>query len=356
MKTTHQIYNKNSKDLKEIPNETIDLIVTSPPYPMIEMWDEIFSELNKDIKKKLEEKKDKEAFDLMHQELNKTWKKTNRVLKPGGIICINIGDATRKINNFRLYSNHSEIIKQMEKLGFETLTDIIWRKPGNKPNKFMGSGMLPPNAYPTLEHEYILVFRKKGKRNFILEQEKKLRYKSSYFWEERNLWFSDIWTDLIGINQKMINNKSRNRSAAFPFELSYRLINMFSIQQDTVLDPFWGTGTTTLSAIASNRNSIGYEIDETLIKIFNNNIKEIKKITYEKNQQRLNNHLSFLKQKNKSLKHNALNYDFKVTTSQEKNILFYDVKNISEEKKYYYVATHEKHNHQIQKDITDFVF
>jgi len=166
MKTTHQIYNKNSSEIKEIQDNSVNLIVTSPPYPMIEMWDDIFSIINHKIKKKLEEKKDLEAFNLMHQELNKTWKESYRVLKPGGIACINIGDATRKINEFKLYSNHSEIIKQMKKNGFETLPDILWRKPSNKPNKFMGSGMLPPNAYPTLEHEYILIFRKNGKRNF----------------------------------------------------------------------------------------------------------------------------------------------------------------------------------------------
>lgn len=354
MKTTHQIYNKNSSKIKEIPDNTVNLIVTSPPYPMIEMWDEIFSRINNKIKDKLEQKKGIEAFNLMHEELNKTWRESYRILKTGGIACINIGDATRKINEFKLYSNHSEIIKQMEKIGFETLPDILWRKPSNKPNKFMGSGMLPPNAYPTLEHEYILVFRKKGKRNFS-EREKKIRYQSSYFWEERNKWFSDIWTDLKGTNQNMIDNETRQRSAAFPFELSYRLINMFSIQNDMILDPFWGTGTTTLAAIASCRNSIGVEIDKKLVENFKKTIKKIKKITFNKNQQRLNNHLSFLKQKDKIFKHKSVNYDFPVTTSQEKNILFYDVENISEEKKDFFVATHKKHLFQRQKEIKDFI-
>lgn len=353
MKTTHQIYNKNSSRMKEIPDECIDLIVTSPPYPMIEMWDNIFSKINEKIKLKLQQKKDKEAFHLMHQELNKTWKETYRVLKQGGIICINIGDATRKINNFKIYSNHSEIIKQIEKIGFETLPEILWRKPGNKPNKFMGSGMLPPNAYPSLEHEYILIFRKKGKR--VFNKKKKLRYQSSYFWEERNNWFSDVWTDLKGTAQNIRDSETRKRSAAFPFELSYRLINMFSIQQDVVLDPFWGTGTTTLSAVASYRNSFGYEIDKKLIENFKKSLKDIKKIAYDKNQQRLNKHLIFLKQKNKSLKHKSVNYGFPVTTSQEKDILFFDLENISEEKKDFFVATHKKHNFQMQKEIKDFM-
>jgi len=152
----------------------------------------------------------------------------------------------------------------------------------------------------------------------------------------------------------MIDNETRQRSAAFPFELSYRLINMFSIQNDMVLDPFWGTGTTTLAAIASCRNSIGVEIDEKLVENFKKTIKKIKKITFNKNQQRLNNHLSFLKQKNKDLKHNSVNYGFPVTTSQEKNILFYDVENIFEEKKDFFVATHKKHSFQRQKEIHDY--
>jgi len=89
---------------------------------------------------------------------------------------------------------------------------------------------------------------------------KKCRKESSYFWEERNVWFSDIWK-LKGVRQLLNDKNTRNRSAAFPFELAYRLINMHSIREDTVLDPFAGTGTTTLASIASSRNSVVYEID-----------------------------------------------------------------------------------------------
>jgi DNA modification methylase len=90
----------------------------------------------------------------MHKELDKVWKNIAGAVKEGGIVCINIGDAVRSINReFKLYSNHSRIISAFLNLGFNALPDILWRKQTNSPNKFMGSGMLPPGAYVTLEHE-----------------------------------------------------------------------------------------------------------------------------------------------------------------------------------------------------------
>lgn len=117
----------------------------------------------------------------MHQELDKIWSECYRVLKEGGIACINIGDATRTINNnFCLYTNHARIINYCLKIGFTNLPNIIWRKQTNAPNKFMGSGMLPAGAYVTLEHEWILIFRKGGKRQFKTEKDKVERRSSSF--------------------------------------------------------------------------------------------------------------------------------------------------------------------------------
>ena len=183
-------------------------------------------------------------------------------LKEGGIACINIGDATRTINNdFALYPNHARILSHMLKIGFSALPAIIWRKQTNAPNKFMGSGMFPPGAYVTLEHEYILILRKGSKMSFKTEAEKIKRRESAFFWEERNSWFSDVWMDLKGTSQKLNDKRIRFRSAAFPFELPYRLINMFSVKGGIVLDPFLGTGTTMLAAMSSARNSVGFELD-----------------------------------------------------------------------------------------------
>ena len=154
-----------------------------------------------------------------------------------------VTDATRTLDGeFKLYPNHSRIIQHFINNGFSNMPNIIWRKQTNAPNKFMGSGMLPAGAYVTLEHEWVLIFRKGLKRSFKSENEKLKRKQSSFFWEERNIWFSDMW-DLKGTRQNIAHKNSRERSAAYPFEIPFRLINMFSLKGDTILDPFLGTGT-----------------------------------------------------------------------------------------------------------------
>ena len=328
--TKHVIYFKNSSVMNDIDDESIDLVVTSPPYPMIEMWDDLFSTLNPKIKTKLEQNNGKAAHNLMLAELNKTWVEIARILRPGGVVCINIGDATRKIGtNFQIFSNHAKIINQFEALEFKILPEILWRKQSTKPNKFMGSGMLPPSAYVTQEHEYILIFRKGEPRNFNAKDE--FRYKSAYFWEERNIWFSDIWMDLKGINQKLDQDELRSRSAAFPFELAYRLINMYSIQGDTVLDPFLGTGTTSFAAMTSCRNSIGFEQDSNFISLINKRIENFDSFSNYYIKERIKNHQDFIEQrelKGKEIKYFSSEYDFKVITKQETEIVLNVIKKI----------------------------
>ncbi len=333
MKTTHQVYFKNSKSMKAVESNSVDLVVTSPPYPMIEMWDEIFSKQNSKIKSVLQKNQGNSAFELMNKELDKTWDEVNRVLKNSGIVCINIGDATRTINeNFALYTNHSRIIEYMHSLGFTSLPTIIWRKQTNAPNKFMGSGMLPPGAYVTLEHEYILIFRKGRKREFTNNLKKEHRRESAYFWEERNLWFSDIWMDIKGTTQKLEEKKTRKRSGAFPFELTYRLINMFSVKEDVVLDPFLGTGTTMSAAITAGRNSIGYEIDENLQTSISCIEKIIVPFSNEYIKNRLNKHSLFvherIKLKGKLMKYTNEKYGFPVVTNQERFLYFNELKTV----------------------------
>lgn len=329
--TTHKIICGDSRKMDALGDETVDLVVTSPPYPMISMWDELFSELNPDIAPTLEYNGEG-AFELMHIELDKTWKELLRVVKPGGIVCINIGDATRKIKDtFAIYPNHSRITMKMMDLGFEPLPEIIWHKQTNAPNKFMGSGMLPGGAYVTLEHEYILIFRKPGKREFTGEN-KTNRQISAYFWEERNEWFSDIW-DFKGKKQK-INSDARERSAAFPCELPKRLILMYSLLGDTVLDPFLGTGTTTKAAMIYGRNSLGYEISPEMIDSSKEDIVETAKTYTRANLFRLNSHEAFIKDRiehEKEIKHYNSVMDIPVMTAQEENITFYGIRTIDYE-------------------------
>ncbi len=167
MKTNHKIIFSNSKNMDDVPSESVDLIVTSPPYPMIQMWDEMFCKQNPSIEAALKKVEGSAAFEMMHKILDPVWNEVFRVLKYGGLACINIGDATRTINgNFALYPNHMRILKCLLRIGFTALPDILWRKQTNAPNKFMGSGMLPAGAYVTLEHEYILTVRKGPNREF----------------------------------------------------------------------------------------------------------------------------------------------------------------------------------------------
>lgn len=196
----------------------------------------------------------------------------------------------------------------------------------------MGSGMLPPNAYVTLEHEYILVFRN-GKDSRTFEPGSERRYSSAYFWEERNRWFSDVWMDIKGELQALEQSELRERSAAYPFEIPYRLINMYSVYGDTVLDPFWGTGTTSFAAMVAGRNSVGYELDEEFVQLFKQRVEDIPEYSREVVKQRLDDHKEFVEERlseGNDFKYQADNYDFPVTTKQEKPIQFYSVSDVRE--------------------------
>ena len=328
----HTIYFNAAQNMSQLSDNSIDLVVTSPPYRMIEMWDDIMGNQNPDIKKALEENNSRIAFELMHQELDQVWAECWRVLKDGSFLCINIGDATRTIDGeFALYNNNTRIIQSCEKLGFTNLPNILWKKTTNAPNKFMGSGMLPCGAYVTLEHEWILIFRKGGKRVYKKSPDKEARRDSSFFWEERNVWFSDIW-EIKGVKQTIDKAPSRERNASYPLALPYRLINMYSQKGDIVLDPFMGLGTTALAAILSERNSIGYEIDillKPLLKDVLNSIDIIKANSII--QDRYTRHLSFVNDRisqGKEVKYNNERIQCKVMTKQETDLTFHYIDSV----------------------------
>jgi len=253
------LINGDSSSLSEVESNSVHLVVTSPPYPMIEMWDEIFASF------------DATGFDSMHHHLKKTWEECYRTLVSGGICCINIGDATRRIDEeFRLYPNHVRVTEDCESVGFHSLPYILWKKPTNKPNAFLGSGFLPPNAYVTLDCEFILIFRKGNLRRFPPKDG--LRKESAYTKAQRDKWFSQIWDDIKGAKQGGISETQR-RTAAFPYEVPHRLVRMFSCVTDTVLDPFCGTGTTLKASKDLGRNAIGYELDKGLIPVIKENLQ-----------------------------------------------------------------------------------
>jgi site-specific DNA-methyltransferase (cytosine-N4-specific) len=249
--TNHHLIIGDSRRMLELADESVHLIVTSPPYPMIEIWDGLFAKMGC------------QNFNAMHVYLAQVWSESYRVLVDGGIACINIGDALRKVDDtFQLYPNHVKVIEHCEALGFTSLPYILWKKPTSRANAFLGSGFIPPNAYVTQDCEFILVFRKGQPRPFPPKD--LIRYASHYTISERNTWFTQIW-QLPGARQHI--QQVQRRVAAFPEEIAYRLIRMFSVIGDTVVDPFLGTGTTMKVAMENHRNSVGYEIDEKLIPI-----------------------------------------------------------------------------------------
>jgi DNA modification methylase len=282
--TQHRIIFGNSQQMSELGDGCVQLMVTSPPYPMIAMWDEQFKKADtkiSDLWRKLEadgkEETVRQIYDAMHGCLAKVWAETYRVLADGAIAAINIGDATRNVNGrFQLFPNHSRIIEVCEKIGFTALPYILWKKPTTKPKykgkgAFLGSGFLPPNAYVTLDCEFILLFRKGNLRKFPPHHAE--RYESRFTKAQRDEWFSQIW-EFKGTRQTA--GELERRTAAYPDEVAERLIRMFSVKGELVLDPFLGSGTTTKVAIANERNSIGYEADSKLLPTITAKIEKAK--------------------------------------------------------------------------------
>ena len=229
-----KVYYKSSEDMHEIKDGETSLIVTSPPYPMIKKWDYLFGA----------------DFNEIHKKLIPIWKECYRILCEGGIACINIGDATRSINKeFTCWPNYARIINYCMKIGFTPLIPIFWKKISNRPNAFLGSGFLPPNAYISQDCEYIMILRKGKLRKFPTKDPN--RIKSSYTKEERDKWFQQVW--------EIPGAKGAKQDSNFPEEIPNRLIRMFSVIEDLVVDPFSGTGTTGRIAEKLDRKFIGYE-------------------------------------------------------------------------------------------------
>ena len=329
METDHRVHVGDARDLP-LAADAVDLVVTSPPYPMIEMWDDAFAAMDPAIGEALDAGDGDRAYDLMHDLLDSAWAELERVVAPGGIVCVNVGDATRSIGDgFRQFPNHVTITAALRERGFRPLPDILWRKPVNSPTKFMGSGTLPPNAYATLEHEHLLLFRNGERRSFPPGDDD--RYESAFFWEERNEWFTDLW-ELTGTAQGL-DAGLRQRSGAYPLEVPFRLTCMFSTYGDTVLDPFWGTGTTTLAAMCAGRNSVGVERDADLAAAFADRVEDVPERSRTIAADRLDAHRQFVAERREAGDepgYDAEHYDFPVVTKQERRLRLYAVESVTE--------------------------
>jgi site-specific DNA-methyltransferase (adenine-specific) len=237
----NKIFCKSSENMEELPDNSVHLMITSPPYNVGKEYDENLS------------------FTEYRKFLKRVWKEVYRVLVPGGRCCINIANLGRK----PYIPLHAFIIEDMLEIGFLMRGEIIWNKASSaSPSTAWGSWLSPKN--PTLRdiHEYILVF---SKDTFKRENPKK---RESTITKEEFLEFTkSVWT-FPAVSAKKIGHP-----APFPEELPYRCIQLYTFKGEIVLDPFLGSGQTAIAAIKTGRYYVGYEINEEYVKLAEKRIK-----------------------------------------------------------------------------------
>lgn len=250
------IYNHDSSDMSMIPDDSVNLIITSPPYWTLKDYD-IQGQIGKGSS----------SYDYYINELNKVWKECVRVLAPDGKICINIMPflLTGKAARFERRETRlvlGDIEKFMDSTGCMFQFGLyIWDKRKIARFSSFGSYPYPPNIFSTYPYEWITVFSKEGKRKPV---SKEIKEKSKLTTEEWQKWaINSIW------EMQPAKAKAEGHPAPFPKELPTRLIKLYSFWGDTVLDPFAGTGTTLLAAQELGRKSIGFELNPEYIKLIN---------------------------------------------------------------------------------------
>jgi modification methylase len=246
--TFHRLINGDARNLSFLEDESVHLVVTSPPYWNLKRYNE-----NPDQLGHVQE------YEQFLAELEKVWRHVYRLLVPGGrLVCV-VGDvcvARRRYGRHLVFPLHADICVMCRRIGFGNLNPIVWHKIANASyevsngSKFLGKPY-EPNAIIKNDMEFILMQRKPGGYRQPTEGQ---REKSKIKKEEFDQWFQQIWT-IPGASTK-------HHPAPFPLELAARLVRMFSFTGDTVLDPFCGTGTTMIAALKTDRNSVGVEIDK----------------------------------------------------------------------------------------------
>lgn len=245
--TSHRLVNGDCRNLAFLQNESVHLVVTSPPYWNLKRYNEHPGQMGHI-----------QEYEVFLDELKKVWEHIFRVLVPGGrLVCV-VGDvcvARRDFGRHLVFPLHADISVICRKIGFDNLNPIIWHKIANASyevsngSKFLGKPY-EPNAIIKNDIEFILMQRKPGGYRKPSEDQ---RARSKIAKESFDVWFQQIW-NITGASTK-------EHPAPFPLELANRIVRMFSFVGDTVLDPFCGTGTTMIAAIRAGRNSIGVEID-----------------------------------------------------------------------------------------------
>jgi len=246
----------DSRKMIEVEDKSIDLIVTSPPYWHIKDYG-VPGQIGYG-----------QSLHEYLKDLYRVWKECYRVLKPGRRLCVNIGDQfARSIiyGRYKIIPLHAEFIAQCEEIGFDYMGAIIWQKKTTMNTtggaNVMGSYPYPPNGMIEIDYEFILIFKKPGKSDKVAQT---LKEKSKLSKEEWKEYFLGHW--YFGGARQI------EHEAMFPDELPKRLIKMFSFVDDTVLDPFLGSGTTVKVALNLGRNAVGYEINDKFISIMKEKI------------------------------------------------------------------------------------
>lgn len=256
MKTFHKIIIGDSRSMSEVPAESMHLVITSPPYWQLKDYGN----------------GNQIGFNDNYEEyinnLNLVWNECRRVLHPGCRLCINIGDQFARsvyYGRYKVIPIRTEIIKFCESIGFDYMGAVIWQKVTTCHTTggatVMGSFPYPRNGILKLDYEFILIFKKYGIPPKVSPE---IKEQSRLTQAEWNQYFTGHWN--------FSGEKQDKHLAMFPEELPRRLIKMFSFVGDSVLDPFLGSGTTSLAAKNLNRNSIGYEINEEFLPIIKERI------------------------------------------------------------------------------------
>ena len=241
----------DSRIMKEVGNEEVDLVITSPPYWHIKDYG-VPGQIGYG-----------QSLHEYLRDLYYVWRECFRVLRSGGRLCINVGDQfSRAIiyGRYKVIPIHAEIIAQCEDIGFDYMGSIIWQKKTTMNTtggaNIMGSFPYPPNGIVEIDYEFVLIFKKPGNFKKVRKEIKEASKLTKEEWKE---YFSGHW--------KFAGAKQIGHEAMFPDELPRRLIKMFSFVGDTILDPFVGSGTTIKVALELNRNAIGYEINKEFLEI-----------------------------------------------------------------------------------------
>jgi len=248
-KTRHKVINGDSRQMTELEDKSVDLVITSPPYWQLKDYG-TENQIGYN-----------DSYEEYINNLNLVWKESYRVLNNGCRLCVNIGDQFARAvyyGRYKVIPIRTEIIKFCEAIGFDYMGAIIWQKKTTSNTtggaSLMGSYPTPRNGILSIDYEFILLFKKLG---MPINPSRELKEQSKMTKEEWKEYFAGHWN--FG------GTKQDGHIAMFPEELPKRLIKMFSFVGDTVLDPFLGSGTTSLAAKKLNRNSVGYEMNPDFI-------------------------------------------------------------------------------------------